>query len=130
MSHKLLWHAVLIAVLSVALAMPGRAESLDTAGKQIVTGIVIVSVAAGVLATLLIIHYKNKKSVITGCVSSSANGMSMLDEKDKRTYVLSGDTAGIKPGDRMTLEGKRKNTGKTLSFEAQSVAKDLGACQP
>jgi hypothetical protein len=125
-----LWRAVLIVVLSVALAVPTRAESLQTAGEQVVTGIVVVSVAIGVLVTVLIIHYKHKTSVITGCVTSGANGMTLTDEKDKRTYTLSGDPVGLKPGDRMTLEGKRKRSGQTPVFEARSITKDFGACKP
>src|ERR1019366_2170561 len=112
MTPNVLWRDVLIAVVSVALAAPARAESLDTAGKQIIAGIVVVSVAVGVLVTVLILHYKHKKSTITGCVTSGANGMSVADEKDKRIYALSGDPVGIKPGDRMTLEGKRKQAHK------------------
>ena len=123
------WRAVLIVVLSVALAVPTRAESLQTAGEQVITGVVVVSAAIGVLVTVLILHYKHKTSVITGCVTSAANGMTLTDEKDKRMYILSGDPVGLKPGDRMTLEGKRKQSGQTPVFEARSVTKDFGACQ-
>ncbi len=59
--------------------------------------------------------------------------MSVTDEKDKRIYALSGNTAGIKPGDRITLQGKKvkpKGTNKTLLWEAKKVTKDFGACQP
>ena len=44
--------------------------------------------------------------------------MSVTDEKDKRSYTLSGNAAGVKAGYRMTLQGKRKHTGQTLVFEA------------
>ena len=125
-----LWRAVLIIVLSVAVAAPARAESIATAGKQIEVGIVVVSIAIGVLVTYLIVHHAHKKSAITGCITAGANGMSVTDEKDKRTYTMSGDLVGVKPGDRMTLEGKRKQSGATLVFEARSVTKDFGACSP
>lgn len=52
---------------------------------------------------------------------------------DKRVYVLSGNMAGVKPGDRLKLQGKKvKPTGseKTLGWEATKVAKDFGVCQP
>jgi hypothetical protein len=119
---------VLIALLSLAFSVPSRAESIQTAGDQIVIGIVVVSAAVAVGVTLLILHQKHKNSEITGCVAAGANGMSMMDDKDKRTYALSGDPAGIKPGDHMTLEGKRRESGKTPVFEARSVIKDLGVC--
>jgi hypothetical protein len=124
------WRAVLIVVLSMALTAPARAESLATAEKQVITGIVVVSIGVGVLITYLIVHYKHKKSTITGCVVSGANGLSLTDEKDKRAYTVSGDPVGVKPGERMSLEGKRKESGKMLVFEAHSVTKDFGACQP
>jgi hypothetical protein len=126
-----LWRVVLIAVVSVALAAPARAESLETAGKQILAGIVVVSAALAVGVTLLILHEKHKTSSITGCVSSGPGLINITDEKDKRIYKLSGDPVGVKVGDRMTLEGKRrKEGGKTDVFQAHSVTRDFGACQP
>jgi len=130
MTSNVLWRAVLIAVVSVALTVPARAESFDTAGKQILAGIIVVSVAVGVLVTVLVLHYKHKKLAITGCVISAQNGLSLTDEKDTRIYILSGDPVGIKPGDRMTLEGNRKHRDNTLVFEAHRVIKDFDGCQP
>jgi hypothetical protein len=148
MTQKSLWRGILVAVLSVVLIRPALADKPRLAlhphllnsnsgggfkklGDEIVIGIVVVAVAVGVLVTVLIVHYKSKKrTAITGCVHSGANGMSVTDEKDKRDYALSGDTAGVKPGDRMTLEGKVKHTGKTLVFESQRIIRDFGACQP
>jgi hypothetical protein len=76
----------LIAVLGAALATNARAETLNAARDQIVTGIVVVS---------------------------------------------AGDPAGAKPGERMTLEGRRRDeNGKMPIFEARRVIKDLGSCQP
>ena len=124
------WRTSLVVVLSVALAAPARAESIGTAGAHVTIGILVVSVAVGVLVSFLIVHHAHKKSAITGCVTSGANGMSIADKKDKRTYALSGDPPGIKPGDRMTLEGKRKQSGNALVFQAQAVTKDFGVCQP
>lgn len=131
MSHTFLCRAVVVATLSVALVAPASAESLDTAGKQITAGIVVVSAAVAVVVILLVIHYKRKKSSVTGCVVSGANGMNLKDEKDQRTYALAGNTAAIKAGERMTLEGqRRKDSGATFIFESKRVSRDFGACQP
>ena len=136
MPNTFLCRAVVVAMLCAALVAPARAESIETAGKQITAGIAVVSAAVAVLVILLVIHYKRKKSSVTGCVVSGANGsgvtgMSLTDEKDQRTYALSGDTAGIKPGDRVTLEGQgRKDRGATFIFESKRVSRDFGACQP
>jgi hypothetical protein len=56
--------------------------------------------------------------------------MSLTDEKDKRTYTLSGDRGAVKTGDRMALEGKPKETSKTLVLDVHKVANDFGTCQP
>ena len=58
--------------------------------------------------------------------------MSVTDEKDKRLYALSGDTAGVKPGERMTLRGKKfkSNEGKPPFWETKKIVKDFGVCQP
>jgi hypothetical protein len=90
---------------------------------------VVVAAAIGVVATLLVLHYSKKKDTVTGCVHTETNGMSVTDEKDKQNYVLSGSTMGVKPGDRVTLRGKRKNSGGTPVFETQKVTRDFGACQ-
>jgi len=140
MTRKSIWRGVLIAVLSVALAAPIRADkprligtnsgAFEPVSKGAVIGIVVAVAAVAVLAVVLIVHHKSHKETITGCVASGANGMSVTDEKDKRSYALSGNTAGVKPGDRMTLEGKRKDAGNALVFRAKNVAGDFGACQP
>jgi hypothetical protein len=131
MTQKVLWRAILIAALSVVLATPARADQLQTDGEALVVGIVVVSVAVALGVTLLILHYnhKPKNRTITGCVDSGPNGMSLTNEKDKRNYALSGNTLGVKQGDRMTLEGTLKANGKTLVFEMQKVTMDSGACQ-
>ena len=55
----------------------------------------------------------------------------MTDENDKRIYALSAHSIGIKSGDRMTFEGKRrKQSGGALVFEVQGIAGDFGSCQP
>jgi len=131
MTQKSLWPGVLIAALSVAFATPARANQLQTNSDEIVAGIVVVSAGIAVVATVLVLHHRKPKSrTITGCVDSGANGMSVTNEKDKWNYALSGNTVGVKQGDRMTLEGKANGTANTLVFEVQKVTRDFGACQP
>jgi len=128
LTHNRFWRGVLIGVISLVLAKPSRAESYQTAGKQIVAGIVVVSVGIGVLVTVLIVRHNSKQNKITGCVSSGAKGLSVTDEKEQRAYTLSGDVNGIKPGERMTLVGKRSRAA--LTFQPRQVSADLGACRP
>ena len=145
MIRKSLWRGILVAVLSVALIRPASADKprlalrprllnggggIQKAGDEVVIGRVVAAVVVGVLVTVLILHYKSRQRAITGCVNPGASGMSVTDEKDKQSYALSGDTAGVKAGDRMMLKGKVKHTGTTLVFESPKIIRDFGACQP
>jgi hypothetical protein len=117
----------------MALAAPANAQGFPEGkigyGGPIVAPIVG-AIAAVAVVTVMVIHY-SKKSAITGCVNSGGNGMTLTDEKDKQIYALSGDTADIKPGDRIKLQGKKvkpKGPDKTLVWEAKKVIKDFGVC--
>jgi len=132
-AQKCLWRGVLIVALCVVLATPARAQqnSLNNIGRNIVIGIVAVA-AAVVVITVVIVRETRKKRSITGCVNSGENGMSVTDEKDKRIYMLSGNTSGIKPGDRVTLQGKNvkpNGANKPLAWEVDKETKDFGACR-
>ena len=62
-------------------------------------GAIVGIVATVVVVTVVVIHESsNLKRTTTGCVSSGENGISVRDEKDKRIYALSGNTAGIRAG--------------------------------
>lgn len=124
---------VLIIALSFVLCVPAEAQNTGKiVSNGTIVGAIVGIVAAVAVIAIVTIHY-SKKRTITGCVRSAANGMTVTDEKDKQIYVLSGDTTNIKPGDRMTLQGKKakpKAADTTLVWEAKKVTKDLGVCRP
>jgi hypothetical protein len=131
MIQRSLGRTVLVVILCAVLATPARADLRSQVNNDILAG-VAVAAAIVVVAAILIVHY-SKKRTVTGCVSSGPNGMTVTDEKDRQIYALSGNTVGITAGDRMKLYGKRiksKGPDKTLVWEAGSVAKDFGVCQP
>lgn len=132
MKQKFLWRGVLIVALCAVLAIPAHADQLGDDIRNAVIGIVAVSVAL-VVITVVIVHESRKKRTVTGCVTSGANGMSVTDEKDKRIYALTGNTADIKTGDRVTLHGKKvnpKGANAPLAWDINKETKDFGACQP
>jgi hypothetical protein len=120
-----------VVVLCVALCIPARADNLKTTGEAVVA-LAIVGVAAVVVVAVVVIHHSTKTRSITGCVNSANNAMTLTDEKDKQVYLLGGDTASVKPGERLTLQGKKVNSSGSpkLTWETKKIAKDLGACQP
>jgi hypothetical protein len=133
LKQKFFWHGVLIVALCVVLAVPAQAQGLSNNDvRNIKIGIVAAAVAL-VVIIVVVVHESRKRRTITGCVTSGANGMSVTDEKDKRTYALSGNTADIKTGDRVTLHGKKvnpKDASAPLAWEVNKEVKDFGACQP
>jgi hypothetical protein len=131
-TSKSLWCGVLIVALSVALSPSAEAQDKIVSNGTIV-GVIVGVVAAVVIVAYVAIHESSKKRSITGCVILADNGMSMTDEKDKHSYALSGNTGDIKPGDRMTLQGKKikpKDAGQPVLWETKTISKDFGVCQP
>jgi hypothetical protein len=124
------WRLAVIFVLCLALAKEARADSLKTDGELII--VAVVAVAAAIVVVTVLVVKQAKGRTITGCVNSGASGMLVTDEKDKRVYVLSGDTAGVKPGERMSLTGRKikADSGAPLVWQTKKVSKDLGSCQP
>src|SRR6202021_4083120 len=120
---------VLIIALSFVLCIPTEAQN---SGKIVSNGTiagVIVGVVAGVAVIAIVAIPYSKKRTITGGVNSGGNGMTVTDEKNKQIYALSGATTGIKPGDRMRLQGKKeKSTGPDtpLEWEPRRGPRDLG----
>jgi hypothetical protein len=133
--------SVLMIALSFVLCMPADAQGAAGGGigglGQIgpstgtVVGAVVGVVVAVAVVAIVAIHY-SKKRTITGCVQPAQNGMIVTDEKDKRVYTLSGDTAGVKPDERMTFQGKKikPNAGNPLGWEITKIRNDYGVCQP
>ena len=128
---------VVTIALGFVLCIPAEAQT--TSGKPIggvttgeVVGVIVGVAAAVAVVTVVVIHESSKKRTITGCVDSAQHGMTLTDEKDKRSYSLSGDTTGIQPGERLTLQGKkiRPNGGKPVFWETKKITKDFGVCQP
>ena len=90
------------------------------------TGIAIgAGAAAGVALAYLALH----KSSVVGCIEPSADGMKLMNEKDKKTYSLEGHRGDLKPGERVQLRGKRtKSNAGDLAFHVQKLSKDYGPC--
>jgi len=133
MNRYFLLRGVLIVVLCGALAAPATGQSggkIVSNGK--IAGVIIGVVAAIVVVAVVAFHYSRKRTV-TGCVGKGENGMTITDEKDRQLYSLSGHTAGLNPGERVRIQGKKahqKGADKTTTWEANAVARDFGVCQP
>jgi hypothetical protein len=129
MNLKSFWRGILVVVLSAALAAPARADD-----KPVTILIVVAATTLAAVAAILIItsvHHRHKKIMLTGCVTAGEKEMTLTDEQDGRAYALSGNTTAIKPGDRMSVQGKKaKGANKTLVWETEGVIRNFGVCHP
>lgn len=99
--------------------------------KSEVVGIIAGSAAVVGVAGYLIYRGTHKHASIQGCVATGESGLSLKNEKDKKTYALDGDWVGLKLGQQVALSGKKvkDSTGK-LTFQVQKVTKAYGECKP
>ena len=99
--------------------------------KGEVVGIIVGAAAALTVVGFIIYHETHKHSSITGCVAPGADGLTLKNEKDKKVYVLSGDSAALRAGERVTLKGKKiKGSIEKPSFQVEKLTRDYATCNP
>jgi hypothetical protein len=145
MNMKCICREILIAGLIVTLSMvpftnavaqsraakPRPESSLPTKGQ--VDGAVAGIVVGIVATTAVVVYLLMRKPTITGCVTSGQNGMTLTAENGTHPYALAGNTAGVTPGNRMKLAGKKEKSTANSSpvvWDTEKVSKDYGACRP
>ena len=93
-------------------------------GAAIGAGVGAAVVGAG--AIYLITH---RASTIVGCTEMADDGLSLRDDKTKRTLTLVPGAADVKLGERVELKGKiKKSAAGNQNFLVKKVAKDFGEC--
>ncbi len=81
-------------------------------------------------ASLLLLPKLAPADSLHGCVSSAPNSILLLNEGDRQTYDLIGDTAAIKAGQRIKVSGKKKkDTSGKRYFLVARLSKNYGACK-
>jgi hypothetical protein len=92
-----------------------------------IVGAVLVVTGIGIL----VYYGVHKNAATVGCLVSEQNGLSLKTQRDNKTYLLSGDSAGLQPGHQVALKGKKaKDSAGKLTLQVQKLAKDYGECKP
>jgi hypothetical protein len=66
---------------------------------------------------------------IKGCVAESPTGLQIVSDGDQLAYALTGETGGIKAGERVKLGGtKTKGDANYRKFTVKKVDREYGAC--
>jgi hypothetical protein len=119
--------------LCLFLALPAFPQTGPRIGpsKGEVIGIITGIAAAIVVVGVVVYRSAHKQTSLTGCVNADQNGLSLTNSKDKKTYALVGNSADLKPGQQVTINGKKQkdSTGK-LSFQVLRLTKNYGVCKP
>jgi hypothetical protein len=80
--------------------------------------------------SLLLLPKLAQAGSLQGCVSSAPNSLVLLNEGDRQTYDLLGDTTPVKPGQRVKVSGKKKkDTSGKRYFLVEKLSKDYGVCK-
>lgn len=112
-----------ILVLSTLLSSTRPAKAYNSQNNALVYIGVFVAAFAVTAGVILIVH----KPSITGCTAEGPKGLTLQSESDKALYVLHGDIASIKPGERVKVTGKHQK-GSASDFNVVQLKKNYGAC--
>jgi hypothetical protein len=120
---------VLVCVLLVTTTKPAMAQGKIVSNTDVALIVAaIVAIGAGIGIGIYILARKSPS--LTGCASSGANGIQLMNESDHETYVLTGLVGGIKSDDRIRVTGKKlKGASNSRQFLVEKVAKDFGVCK-
>jgi hypothetical protein len=107
------------------LATPGYVPPSNGRGSGKAIGIGVGAAAgAGVLS--LALHHRG---TVCGCVQPAEDGLRLVDEKNKKSYVLATSALLLKPGQRVERKGQKcKADSGAQTFEGKKLVKDLGSC--
>jgi len=108
----------------------GFSGGIGPSGAQVAGAIAGIAGAGALIGFLAYVAVKHSHAV-TGCALSVNDGLQLTSESDKKTYILIGTVAEIKPGNRVRVSGKKgkEKSGGTPQFVVLKVSRDFGPCQ-
>jgi hypothetical protein len=131
--HRSIFAIVTIcAVLAFATA-PTTAQSSTPIGGVTKSDAVWIGVAVGVIGAGIgigVYYAVHHGHSLNGCAVTGASGLELQSRGDQQTYALVGEVAGIKPGERVRVSGKKqkRGAGAPQQFVVEKLAKDYGSC--
>jgi DNA-directed RNA polymerase subunit E'/Rpb7 len=119
---------VLVCLSLLATPLPVKAQKIVSNGQ--IAGAIVGLAAAGVVIGVGT-YYLLRKASIKGCVVATQNDIELRNERDQQTYMLMGDTADIKAGDRVRVKGKkkRKDSSAGRTFLVEKLDRNYGPCK-
>ncbi|MGA7858045.1 MAG: hypothetical protein WCA11_08980, partial [Terracidiphilus sp.] len=111
-------------------ASPSNSGTIGASKGEVVGG--AVGIGAGLTAIVIIlVEINHSHHTLNGCVFSGPNGLE-LQTSDSKRFMLEGDAASVKVGDRVKLHGskvkKTKGTVGDQVFKVEKLNRDYGPC--
>lgn len=104
-----------------------KAQGIPPSGGQ-AAGIFAILIAVPVAVGIGVYYAVRAPHNIQGCIADKSGSLELVDDKG-REYLLSGETAAIKPNQRVGLSGKPgKDATKRRTFSVKKVSRNYGAC--
>jgi hypothetical protein len=117
--------ALLLGLSRTSMAQIGGVSGQIGASKSEIVGVEIGIAAAGAAIGVGIYYTVRHSHSVTGCTVSGPGGLQLRSQGNQQNYVLIGDVATVKQGERIRVSGKKKRQG---SGAPQELTKDYGAC--
>jgi hypothetical protein len=95
-----------------------------------VVGVGVAAAAVIIVGTVVLVKVHNSHHTIKGCVTAGPTGLEVQNEKDNRSYALTGVTSNVKVGDIIQVRGsKEKDSAGNQDFAVQRMSRDYGQCK-
>ncbi|MGO9775595.1 MAG: hypothetical protein ACLPM3_03285 [Terracidiphilus sp.] len=132
--HRSIFADVAVCALLITATAPANAQSNTPIGgvtksDAVWIGVAVAAIGAGIgIGVFYAVHHGQS---LNGCAVSDSSGLKLQNHGDQQTYALVGEVAGIKPGDRVRVSGKKAKTsdGSAQQFVVEKLTKDYGACK-
>ena len=121
---------LVVLLVILALVFPARPARADEIKNEVIVAVVAIVVVTAAITTAIVLSIRHHPS-ISGCVTDGPAGMQMVNEGDQTSFLLTGDTVGVKAGERVKLQGKKNGRDATGSrhFFVEKIKKDYGVCR-
>ncbi len=127
--HRSILAMVAVCALLVSTTGTATAQIGVTRTQAGWIGVGVAAIGAGIgIGIFYAVHHGHS---IDGCALSGPNGLELQNRGDQQTYALIREVAGIKPGDRVRVSGKKekKKAGAPQQFLVEKLSKDFGYCK-
>ncbi len=123
-ARKFVLGIALLAVFSFSASAQTNWGRFGPSGAQVAGAAVAAGAVIGV-----VLYLSLHRPSITGCIRSADNAYTITDQNGQLSYTVVNAATGLKPGERVKLQGKKKkDKSGNLTFRMKKIKHDYGPC--